>query len=192
METDKTVDAMVRYMIFALRDYVLSGGGSPSPAPDEAPSADRMLELEPLTSTNLNTSPNQGNTCTLEVMVAGEKGAPVSGVEVLFEIEEPKLGTLSSLTVKTDASGRAEVIYTAPTDSEVAKTGKQQVDVYVNATDAVTGAKAGELLHVRSAMSDMTAMAQHNILPAHRDYYNKIHNRRDRRWPCHQRGEPLP
>jgi hypothetical protein len=172
IETDRTVDAMVRYMIFALRDYVLSGGGAPSPGPDETPSAYQVLEVEPITSTNLNTSPNKGNTCTLEVTVAGKEGAPVSGAEVVFE--EPELGTLSSLKVRTDASGRAQVIYTAPTDAEVAAIGKQQADVYINAVDSATGAKGRELLHVRSTKSDMTVAAQHTILPAHQDYYNKI------------------
>ncbi|MCJ7772941.1 MAG: Ig-like domain-containing protein, partial [Desulfobacterales bacterium] len=172
METDKTVDAMVRYMIFALKDYVLSGGGSPAPGPEEAPSADRVMDVEPITSTNLNTSPNKGNTCTFEVTVTGKEGAPVSGAEVVFE--KPKLGTLSLLKVKTGASGKAQIIYTAPTDEEVAATGKQQVDVYVNAKDTASGAKGSELLHVRSTTSDMTASTKHKILPAHSDYYNEI------------------
>lgn len=172
METDRTVDAMVRYMIFALKDYVLSGGGSPASGSDGAPSAARALDVEPLTSTNLSTSPNKGNTCTLEVVLADGKGAPVSGAEVVFE--KPELGTLSLQKMKTDSSGKATVIYTAPTDEEVAKTGKQQVDVYVNAKDSSSGVTGSELLHVRSTISDMTASTKHKILPAHSDYYNEI------------------
>lgn len=172
MQTDKTVDAMVRYMIFALKDYVLSGSGSPGTEPDEAPADEHALEVGPFTSTNLNTTPNKGNTCELEIIVADKGGVPVASTEVVFE--PPEFGTLSSLKITTNASGKAQVKYTAPTDLEIAKTGKKQIDVYVNAKESATGVKGYEVLHIRSAMSDMVASVQHPILPAHPNYHNKI------------------
>jgi hypothetical protein len=172
IDTDKTIDNMVRYLILALRDYVASGGAAPPPSPGPGPAANQQLEVKALTTVNLNSSPGPTNTCTLQAMVTRADGAPLPGVTVVFET--PSLGTLSALEVLTDAQGQAQVTYTAPPEAQVTQTGKKEISVSVNAQETKSGAKGYEVLHIRSRTSDITANVEHNILPAHPDYYNTI------------------
>ncbi|MCJ7547324.1 MAG: Ig-like domain-containing protein [Deltaproteobacteria bacterium] len=174
LETDRTVDAMVRYLILALRDYVVSGAAAPAPAPAPGPSpaASRRMELKLLTSANLQTSPGLESTCTLQVIVAGPTGQPMANAVVV--LEKPGLGTLSVLQLTTDAQGKAQVIYTAPTEEEMAPTGKKEVSVTVNAHEAASGVKDSATLTIRSRTSAITAQVEHTILPAHPDFYNTI------------------
>jgi hypothetical protein len=174
LETDRTVDAMVRYLILALRDYVISGAAAPAPAPAPGPSpaAGGQMELKPLTTANLTTAPGTESTCTLQVIVAGPAGQPMANAVVI--LEKPGLGTLSALQLTTDAQGKAQVIYTAPTEEEMAPTVKKEVSVTVNAHEAASGAKDSATLSIRSRTSAITAQVEHAILPAHPDYYNTI------------------
>jgi hypothetical protein len=173
LETDKTIDAMARYLILALRDYVVTGAApAPAPAPAPGPAVINQMEMKPLTSTNLQTSPGTESTCTLQILVADPKGAPVASVAVT--LEKPMLGTLSALQVTTDAQGRAQVIYTAPTEAELAQQGEKEMSVLINAREGATGAKDSTSLNIRSRLSAMTVEVEHAILPAHPDFYNTI------------------
>ena len=174
IETDRTIDAMVNYLIRALRDYVVAGAATPAPAPAPAPAptASRQMELKPLTSANLAASPDPESTCTLQVTVIGPTGAPVAKVAVVME--KPPLGTLSALELTTDAQGRARVTYTAPTEDQMAETGKKEIAVTVIAREPLSGAKDSMTFTIRSRASAITTQVEHAILPAHPDYYNTI------------------
>jgi hypothetical protein len=173
LDTDKTIDAMSRYLILALRDYVVSGATpSPAPGPAPAPAVAQQMEVRPLTTANLTASPGPGNTCTLQVVVSDPQGAPAANAIVVFE--QPGLGTLSALQTTTDAQGQTQVIYTAPTEAEMAQQGKKEISVTLNAQAPASGAKDSATLNIRSRTSEMTVVAEHAILPAHHDYYNEI------------------
>jgi hypothetical protein len=169
LETDKTIDAMARSLILALRDYVVTGA---APAPAPGPATANQMEMKPLASTNLQTSPGTESTCTLQITVADPKGAPTANVAVT--LEKPMLGTLSALQLLTDAQGQARVIYTAPTEAELAQQGKKEISVMINAREGATGAKDSTSLNIRSRLSAMTVEVEHAILPAHPDFYNTI------------------
>jgi hypothetical protein len=174
LETDRTVDAMARFLILALRDYVISGAAAPapSPAPGPSPAAGRKMEVKPLSTANLQTSPGQESTCTLQIIVAGPTGAPMANAVVI--LEKPMLGTLSVLQVTTDAQGQAQVIYTAPTEDQMAQTGKKEASVTINAQETASKAKDSTTLNIRSRTSAMTVEAEQAILPAHPAFYNTI------------------
>jgi len=175
IDTDQTVDAMVRYLILALRDYVVSGAASgPAPQPDEgpAPAPAWQMEVDPLTSTNLRTSPGAESTCTLQVTVADPKGALAANAAVVFE--KPTRGTLSALQLATDAQGQARVTYTAPTEDQMAQAGKKEASVTLTAREQKSGARGSVTLNIRSRTSTMTSQVEHAILPAHHKYYNTI------------------
>lgn len=172
IETDRTIDAMAQYLILALRDYVVSGAPPPSPAPGPSPAVARQMEVKPLTTANLQTSPGPESTCTLQIMMTGVTGAPMANAAVIFE--KPGLGALSALQLFTDAQGKAQVIYTAPFEEQMAQAGKKEAAVTVNASEPASGAKDSITLNIRSRTSAMTAQVEHAILPAHPDYYNTI------------------
>jgi len=175
LETDKTIDAMARYLIFALRDYVVSGAApAPAPQPDQgpAPAPAWQMEVDPLTSTNLQTSPGPESTCTLQVVVADPTGAPAANAAVVFE--KPGRGTLSAMQLTTDAQGKAQVTYTAPTEDQIAQAGKKEASVTLTAREQKSGAQGSVTLNIRSRTSTMTAQVEHAILPAHPTYYNTI------------------
>jgi hypothetical protein len=171
LETDKTIDPMARYLILALRDYVISGT-APAPAPAPTPATSRQLEMKPLTTANLQTSPGTESTCTLQITVADPKGQPVANAVVV--LEKPGLGALSTLNATTDAQGTAQVIYTAPTEAELAQQGKRELPVIVNARETASGVKDSATLNIRSRTSAMTVEAEHAILPAAPAFYNTI------------------
>ncbi len=137
------------------------------------PPYSRELDLSPLTSVNLNTSPGPNNICTLRVAVTDEKGKPVKGA--LVTLEKPKLGMLSSLKLVTDANGQATVIYTAPTEGEMEKLGKEEVEVVIKAKDEKSIATMSQtFVHVRSKHKAFATRIEYKILPAHPDYFNRI------------------
>jgi hypothetical protein len=171
LETDKTIDPMAHYLILALRDYVISGT-APAPAPAPTPAAGSQMEMKPLSTANLQTSPGTDSTCTLQIIVADPQGAPKANAVVTWE--KPSLGTLSVLNATTDAQGQAQVIYTAPTEAELEQQGKKEVSVTINAQEAASGIKDSATLNIRSRVSAMTVEREHAILPAHPDFYNTI------------------
>jgi hypothetical protein len=145
------------------------GGGVPY---DQSEQVGARMELAPLTSTNVNTSPNPKSTCSLQVVVNKPDGRPLAGTTVTFK--KPKLGSLSAMRVITDARGQALLTYTAPTENELAATSKKEAIVYINARVPATGAQDIETLKVRSLTGALSASVEHDILPAHPDYYNRI------------------
>jgi hypothetical protein len=162
---------MARYLILALRDYVVSGA-APAPAPAPVPAAGNQLEIKPVTTANLQTTPGTESTCTLQVIVAGPNGQPLANAVVT--LEKPLLGTLSTSSATTDAQGQAQVIYTAPTEAELAQQGKKEISIMINAQEAATGVKDATSLNIRSRTSAITVEVEHAILPAHPDFYNTI------------------
>jgi hypothetical protein len=130
------------------------------------------MEMKPLSTTNLQTSPGTESTCTLQITVAAPKGQPVANAVVT--LEKPGLGALSVLNATTDAQGQAQVIYTAPTEDQLAQQGKKEASVTIDARETATGAKDSTTLNIRSRVSAMTVEAEHAILPAHPDFYNTI------------------
>jgi len=130
------------------------------------------IDFSPLTSVNIKTTPDKKDKCTLQVTVTDEKGKPVKGESVT--LKKPVLGKLSSLSVVTDSGGQAKVVYTAPTDEELEKLGKEEVNVLIEATDVKTGKSSSVEIHVRSKKRKIAAHMEHKILPAHPDYYNQI------------------
>jgi hypothetical protein len=175
MQTHPGSEEMIRYLIFALRDYVQSGGGGAPSGPPQ-PAAGPVLEIEPLTSTNLVTTPNPGNTCTLRGTMAAPKAkgvlVPVKGATVL--LEQPTMGTLSTMRVVTDSNGQADITYTAPTEDDLSAAGKMEVEIFVYARGPDPGAKDQILIHVRSRTSNLVVTPEHEILPAHAEFYNPI------------------
>ena len=138
----------------------------------EKPYHKLLLALKPLSSVNIKTTPDKKDNCTLQATVTDEKNKPVKGASVSFK--KPKLGQLSSLSVVTDSGGQAKVVYTAPTDEQLGKLGKEEVDVLVEATDIKTGKSSSVEIHVRSKHKAFATRIEHKILPAHPDYFNRI------------------
>lgn len=131
-----------------------------------------VFSLNPITTVNISTSPDKKDKCTLQVTVTDERNKPVKSASVSFK--KPKLGQLSSLSVVTDSGGQAKVVYTAPTDEQLGKLGKEEVDVLVEATDVKTGKSSSVEIHVRSKHKAFATRIEHKILPAHPDYFNRI------------------
>ncbi len=130
------------------------------------------FSLDPVTSVNIHASPDKKDSCRLRATVTDKNGHPVKGVPITFK--KPRLGHLSSLNTVTDAGGRAETIYTAPTAAELEKLGKEEINVLVEATAGRTGTSSSVEIHVRSNKSKIAVRIGHEILPAHPDYFNRI------------------
>jgi hypothetical protein len=145
------------------------GGGAP-PSQDSEPVA--QIALEPVSFVNLFTDPHPKSTCNLQVLAVRADGLPAGGIDVL--LEEPELGRLSATRVRTDRRGQAPVTYTAPTEEQLAATGRKKVTVIIKARAPSMGAKDTQPVKVRSLTGEVTAWANEEILPAHPDYYNRI------------------
>ncbi len=132
----------------------------------------KVLELEPITSTNINASPDKKDSCRLIVTLRDERGKTLEGLPVSFR--EPELGRLSLLKAVTDASGHVKVVYMAPTEEELEKLGKSEITIPIEATDVKTGASSIVKIHVRSKKEKLLLRVKYDIIPGHPDYYNRI------------------
>ncbi|MCK4258712.1 MAG: LysM peptidoglycan-binding domain-containing protein [Halanaerobiales bacterium] len=132
------------------------------------------IELLPLTSTNLSTS----GKCKLQISViktdfTTQLTLSAAGVKVVLKIN-PKLGLLSATKVVTDDQGKAIVYYTSPTQDEMDKLDKKEIEVLIQAKENMTANMDSVVMHVRSEKKDLSAMADHDIMPSHKRYHNKI------------------
>ena len=138
----------------------------------EAGKPKRSVVIEPLTSTHITTSLGQKDRCKLLISVTDNRGKPARGLSVIFK--KPNLGHLTSARVITDLRGQAIVTYIAPTEKELAQTGKTEINIPIEATEAKSGQTSRVEIHVRSQKRRFATRVDHEILPAHPDYYNRI------------------
>ncbi len=99
---------------------------------------------------------------------------PMKGKQVSLKIspQDGKVtGSLSSNSVATSSGGEAVVTYTAPQKQDLPQGVAPTVEIVAVSGDS----GASDETYIRLfALNDMVLLPQHNIMPAHKDYRNKI------------------
>ncbi len=138
----------------------------------EAPAGTINLDLRPLTSSNLKTSPGKTSTCRLQVEVTDGRGRPVAGTSVVFA--DIQTGSLSARQVVTDAHGGAILVYTAPTEAELEALDRDEIKVRIKASIPESNISATDYVIVRRRQGRVAGRPAQPILPAGSSYYNDI------------------
>lgn len=166
---------------------------TPSPAVSSTGPIDvrvgRKIILEQPKNKRVNVFADDPGTCSFTVSVReGMKKIPHAEVS----IRNPEVGSLSSknstggdekrLLIKTGPLGDAEIIYTAPSISELKMLGPSKWDIEIVAEDLVGGEAASFKLEVVRPR-DIEISAAHSVLPADPSFLNPIRFRFDGRGP---------
>ena len=136
------------------------------------PPSRESFVFRPVTSPHIEAAPAKKDKCTLSVAVTDREGRPSKGV--IIRLKKPAFGRLSRLNLVTNAAGEARVVYSAPTEKELKKIGKLQINVPLEATEVKTGRFGRVMIYIRGKTREITTRVAHEILPAHPDFYNTI------------------
>lgn len=158
-------------------------------------SAERKIILEQPRNKRVTVFSNDPGTCSFTVSVLeGVKKVPHAEVS----IKTPEVGSLSSknstggdekrLFVKTGPLGDAEIIYTAPSISELRMLGQRKWDIEIFVEDIAGGEGASCKFEVVRP-GDIEISAEHSVLPADPSFLNPIHFRFDGRGPGNSPAE---
>ncbi len=161
-----TIQTVTRDIALALLQAFSGSAGQ------EAPAGKINLNLRPLTTTNLKTSPGEPSTCRLQVEVTDDRGRPVAGTTVA--LADIRTGTLSARQVVTDAHGGAILLYTAPTEAEMEALDRDQIEVTIKASIPESNISSTDYVIVRRRQGRVAGRPAQPILPAGSRYYNDI------------------